>query len=51
MATARDREVQKEKAKREDDLTERVMDLFLLAHSIMAKANSSDHLTLNTVLD
>jgi hypothetical protein len=51
MATARDREVQKEKARREDELTIRVMGLFLLAHSIMAKANSSDHLTLNTVLD
>jgi hypothetical protein len=51
MATARDRQVQKEKARLEDDLTNRAMVLFLLAHSIMAKANSSDHLTLNTVLD
>jgi hypothetical protein len=46
MATARDRQVQKEKARREDDLTNRVMELFLRAHSIMAKANSSDHLKI-----
>jgi hypothetical protein len=46
MATARDRHVQKEKARREDDLSNRIMGLFLLAHSIMAKANSSDHLKI-----
>jgi hypothetical protein len=51
MATARDRQVQKEKARHEDGLTNRVMGLFLLAHSIMAKANSSDHLNRINVVD